>query len=191
MIPGNSWILDVGCGPGHYARFFSNIGFEVVGIDLSKSMLSIARKASRENRLAQMDMWDLGFPEGTFDALWVCASFPHAPEVKAAAILMEFRRVLKDQGFLFVGVMAGDDLVRIETAEEMGDYHRIGRFFQRYRDRSHFEEYLNACDFEILDVVERVVHSQVLEKALCKTNTWLNFYCRKGNRCVDENKHLS
>lgn len=29
-------ILDLGCGPGHHSRVFSETGFKVTGIDLSK-----------------------------------------------------------------------------------------------------------------------------------------------------------
>ena len=40
----NAKILDVGCGVGVDAGFMVAEGFEIIGIDLSKEMLNIARQ---------------------------------------------------------------------------------------------------------------------------------------------------
>lgn len=178
MVAHNSFLLDIGCGPGHYARFFSENGLNVVGIDLSQGMLMEACQHWRNDHLAQMDMWNLGFPPDTFDALWVCASFDHVPESQALRVLQEFRRVLKDKGILFIGAVSSPNSVRIETAEEMGDYKQQGRFFQWYRNSEHFETYLKEAGFDVLDTISRVIHSNVLEYATCRINVWTNFYCR-------------
>jgi len=37
-------ILDVGCGPGRDAKFFSDLDYKVIGIDLSEKLLEIAKK---------------------------------------------------------------------------------------------------------------------------------------------------
>lgn len=39
-------ILELGCGSGRVASFLSNLGYEITGIDLSESMLSVAREKS-------------------------------------------------------------------------------------------------------------------------------------------------
>ncbi|MEW5983110.1 MAG: class I SAM-dependent methyltransferase [Acidobacteriota bacterium] len=38
-------VLDLGCGTGEHARFFAEHGFEVVGVDVSETMLSRARES--------------------------------------------------------------------------------------------------------------------------------------------------
>src|SRR6202453_5123734 len=38
--------LDVGCGPGHVARQLAQSGYNVIGVDRSRSFLRIAKKLS-------------------------------------------------------------------------------------------------------------------------------------------------
>jgi ubiquinone/menaquinone biosynthesis C-methylase UbiE len=38
-----SRLLDLGCGPGRDAKYFSNEGFDVTGVDFSSAMLEIAK----------------------------------------------------------------------------------------------------------------------------------------------------
>lgn len=177
LIPKNATFLDVGCGPGQYTKFFTEQGHNVIGVDLSAMMLIEAKKVSGITSLARMDMWNLGFPTETFDALWVCASFPHVPENEAVRVLSELRRVIKTQGILFLGIILGEAPVRIESKEEMGKYDREGRFFQWYRNQLQFEPYLEKTGFKIIKTIPRIIHSNVVKDAIFKTNTWLNLYC--------------
>jgi ubiquinone/menaquinone biosynthesis C-methylase UbiE len=39
-----SSILDVGCGTGHFTRYFEILGLRAVGLDISPSMLAEARR---------------------------------------------------------------------------------------------------------------------------------------------------
>jgi ubiquinone/menaquinone biosynthesis C-methylase UbiE len=99
-------ILDVGCGPGRDMAWFEARGASTTGIDVSTEML--ARAASRASgHLAQMDMRRLKFPDASFDAVWVIASLLHIPKVEAPQALSELRRVVRERGFVAVGVKRG------------------------------------------------------------------------------------
>ena len=43
----NRSLLDIACGPGHFAEFFLKRGYDVVGVDLSEHMLQVARERTR------------------------------------------------------------------------------------------------------------------------------------------------
>jgi ubiquinone/menaquinone biosynthesis C-methylase UbiE len=49
-------ILDAGCGTGSYLRTIHAVGGTPVGIDFSRGMLRVARRASPEALLAQADL---------------------------------------------------------------------------------------------------------------------------------------
>ena len=68
-------ILDVGCGPGRDAKYFSDHNLKVTGVDLSDRLLNIASKKVPGAKFIQMDMRRLDFSENAFDGIWVSASF--------------------------------------------------------------------------------------------------------------------
>ena len=93
-------ILDVGTGNGSLALLLAEMGHDVVGIDISEGMLSVAREKARERGvnpdLRIGDAESLDFEDECFDAvvsrivLW---TLPH-PETA----IREWRRVLKPGG---------------------------------------------------------------------------------------------
>ncbi len=172
-------LLDAGCGPAHYARYFVERGFEVVGVDLSMAMLQQAIRFWRPGRLSRMDVRAMGFRSRSFDGIWACASLPHTPESLVHDALKEMRRLLDRDGTLFANVIIGPAPMRIESPEEMGEgYDKPGRFFQWYPDAATFVGYLDAAGFEVIQSITRTVESQVLRRAKHTTNLWESFYCR-------------
>ncbi len=67
-------ILDVGCGTGNHAILLAKRGYEVTGVDLSESMLSIAKRKADANQVQidfhMMDLRELELPKN-FD-ICVC-----------------------------------------------------------------------------------------------------------------------
>ncbi len=51
LIPPSGRVLDVGCGGGREAIFLAQCGFQVMGLDISRAALAIARKRAREARV--------------------------------------------------------------------------------------------------------------------------------------------
>src|SRR4051794_23236052 len=65
-------VLDVGCGPGRYAVAAAERGADVVGVDISTTMLTLARRHARDRavgglcRFVQADFGEYE-PDGDFD----------------------------------------------------------------------------------------------------------------------------
>jgi SAM-dependent methyltransferase len=124
-VPGRGPILDAGCGPGRDCKYFRSDGFDVVGIDLSTGLLTMARKEVNEN-LLQGDVRSLPFGGATIAGVWACASLVHLPPLEAKLVMIEFRRVLPLGGVLFVAVRSG-------RGEEWRTDHKGGkRWYQLY-----------------------------------------------------------
>ena len=94
-------VLDVGTGGGIAARYAARkvgpSGF-VLGVDLSEGMLEVAKSASRQQRLTniefqRMDAEALDLPDESFDAVMSFFAVSHFPNIGTA--LAEMTRVLK------------------------------------------------------------------------------------------------
>ena len=76
-IGGESRVLDVGCGIGGPAFYIhEKYGCAIDGISTSERGIQLASSASREKgyddvRFKVADGIDNGFPDGTFDIVWI------------------------------------------------------------------------------------------------------------------------
>jgi len=79
-------LLDVGCGMGRYSDVASRWGATVVGIDLSRAVEAAQRNVGRRPRvhIAQANIFELPFREGTFDFIFSLGVLHHTPNTKAA-----------------------------------------------------------------------------------------------------------
>lgn len=94
-------VLDVGTGSGIAARYAARKvgpGGFVLGVDLSEGMLEVARSASRQQGLSniefqRMDAEALDLPDQSFDAVMSFFAVSHFPNIDIA--LAQMLRVLK------------------------------------------------------------------------------------------------
>ncbi len=100
FLPPNGRILDVGSGPGNDTTYFIEKGFSVVGIDISKEMVSLAAGREARAKFHEMDMRHLTFNDGSFDGVWASFSFLHVKQAYATKTLQQFKRVLCNSGYL-------------------------------------------------------------------------------------------
>lgn len=79
-------VLDVGCGMGRYTEVASRWGATVVGVDLSRAVEAAQRNlGGRPNvHIAQANIFELPFREGTFDFIFSLGVLHHTPNTKAA-----------------------------------------------------------------------------------------------------------
>lgn len=103
-------ILDVGCGTGNFSIKLAQQGCSVIGIDVSDEMLDIAKNKAEKLGLKiqfyNMDVYNLKFEYGTFDAAFSMAAFEFID--KPVAALDEMFRVVKDGSQVFIGTISGD-----------------------------------------------------------------------------------
>jgi SAM-dependent methyltransferase len=94
--------LDLGCGGGHVIPVAQELGWEVVGTDVSADQLRVARRSLPHVELACADATALPFGDGSFDAAY--ATFVHTDFDDFAGALAEVLRVLRPGGrFVYVG----------------------------------------------------------------------------------------
>src|SRR5262249_25481591 len=68
---------DMGCGPGHVARYLRERGVDVCGVDLSPAMVERARRLTPDVEFRQGDMMTLDAPDGAWAGIAAFYSIIH------------------------------------------------------------------------------------------------------------------
>jgi ubiquinone/menaquinone biosynthesis C-methylase UbiE len=92
-------ILDVGCGTGSHLELYQRYKCNLYGLDLSPSMLNVARE--RLGDTAQLDLGDatdMPYEDNKFDLVISMLSLHEMPPETRSAVLNEIKRVLKNDG---------------------------------------------------------------------------------------------
>jgi ubiquinone/menaquinone biosynthesis C-methylase UbiE len=98
------WLLDVGCGTGHWFPLYVSKGYRIVGIDVSSGMLIAARDKFRgQFGLVRGDAVRLPFRDGSFDLVCAVATLHLVPD--PSHVLAEMYRCLKPGGRLVIGAL--------------------------------------------------------------------------------------
>jgi ubiquinone/menaquinone biosynthesis C-methylase UbiE len=137
-------LLDCGCGPGSITLDFAEAlaPGEVVGIDVEDQTLERAKAALAERNLPNVrfekgDIYDLQFPDASFDAVWTSSIMQWLDRPNAA--LKEVFRVLKPGG-----VYATRD--RDRRGDIFGNSNRL---VKRARDLQFRKNELDGSDLSI------------------------------------------
>ncbi|MFC9679168.1 class I SAM-dependent DNA methyltransferase [Streptomyces sp. NPDC056948] len=122
-------VADLGCGPGRVTAFLAARGLSIFGLDLSESMLAIARRENPGLRFEQGSILELDLPANSLDGVVSWYSIIHTPLDHLPGVFAGFHRVLRPGGHLLLGFQAGDEPRRYEEA--FG--HRVALDFRRRR----------------------------------------------------------
>jgi SAM-dependent methyltransferase len=149
-------VADLGCGPGHVARYLHDQGVRMLGIDLSPRMIDSARQRSPDIEFRVGDMRALDLPDGALAGIVAFYSLIHIGEFVMAATLRELRRVLAPGGLLLVAFHIGEETVHRD--ELWG--HPVSLDF-RFLMPSPMVARLIEAGFVVLERVEREPYPEV------------------------------
>ncbi len=135
-------LLEIGSGPGRDGRFFQDNGLEVTCIDLSPEMVRLCLEKGLNARV--MDMTELDFPPGSFDAIYAMNSLLHLTKAELPGVLRKISDVLRPRGLFFMEVYGGDDFEGIWEP----DKNDPKRFFSLFSD-----DHLLRVVAEVFDVL--------------------------------------
>ena len=138
-------ILDAGCSGGRDMKEFVKRGFDAVGIDLSSTLLKIAKQEVLKGKFFKMDVLDLKFPKEYFDGIWADAVLLHLERKDIPKVLKGFYRVLKKSGALYVSVKHGRG-AKFVREKPFTDYMR----FYTYFSKTEMEEFFKKAGFGII-----------------------------------------
>jgi SAM-dependent methyltransferase len=148
---------DVGCGPGHVARYLhQQRGVRVSGVDLSPVMIEAARRLNPGIEFEQADMRSLKIEDEALGGIAAFYSIIHIPRQDVVAVLAELKRVLRPGGLLLLAFHIGIDSVHLD--EWWGQQVSVDFLFFRPDEMKGF---LNEAGFQVVDIVEREPYPDV------------------------------
>ena len=149
-------IGDVGCGPGHVARYLSSAGAEVIVSDISPGMLREAGVIAPTAPRTAGDMRQLPFADQSVAGICAMYSVIHLPPDERPHVFREFHRVLQPAGVALVGFHVGDDVLHLDAWWEIP----VSVDFRFLRTAILADE-LRAAGFAIEDEIERAPYPGV------------------------------
>ncbi|HPN36920.1 MAG TPA: class I SAM-dependent methyltransferase [Melioribacteraceae bacterium] len=93
-------VLDIGCGSGVALEELTKYGYNPIGISINKKEIEICKSKGYKAEL--MDQSFLEFEDKTFNIIWARHVLEHS--IMPVYTLNEFKRVLKDDGVLYIEV---------------------------------------------------------------------------------------
>jgi SAM-dependent methyltransferase len=141
---------DIGCGPGHVARYLHEQGVAVCGIDLSPAMVERARRLTPGVEFRQGDMLALDVADESWAGITAFYSIIHIPRGDMHQALGELRRTLRPGGTLLLAFHIGDETKHLD--ELWGQKVCVDFFHFRSEEMA---GYLRETGFEIEEIIER------------------------------------
>jgi SAM-dependent methyltransferase len=149
-VNGTGRVCDLGCGPGHVARYLHDRGVDIFGLDLSPGMLEQARKLNPNIEFRRGNLLALDAEDGAWAAIVAFYSIVHIPRADILQALREMHRALQPGGLLFLAFHLGDGVLREEDCWG----HQVSLDLVLLH-RKEVEHYLTEAGFAIEDSLER------------------------------------
>jgi predicted TPR repeat methyltransferase len=147
LLPKNPNILDLGCGTGLIAHYFQDMRAQFIGVDLSKEMLTQAKKRDIYSELYECDIETfLQNNQNKYDLIIASEVFNYFGPLEN--LIAACKNALHPQGLL---------LFSIELSDE-SNYHL--HTFARYAHRQSYMDAITANDWYLLASEAIVLRSQ-------------------------------
>jgi SAM-dependent methyltransferase len=166
-VSGLGEVCDMGCGPGHVARYLQSLGANVFGLDISPVMVEQARRLNPGIRFQVGDMLTLDRPDGTLAAIVAFYAIVNIPKQFLPTISREMFRVLQAGGLLLLAFHIGDEAAHFD---ELWGRPICMDFF--YFQPADIRDYLEAAGFAVEQVTERQPYAPEVEHQSRRAYIW-------------------
>lgn len=109
---GQGPVCDMGCGPGHIARYLRALGSSVFGLDLSPGMVEQARRLNPHISFRLGNMLRLEIADGILGGIVAFYAIVNMPKESLPQVFQEMKRVLRPAGLLLLAFHIGDEVLK-------------------------------------------------------------------------------
>ena len=140
-------VCDLGCGPGHVARYLHEAGTRVFGLDLSSRMIENARRLNLGLTFRVGNMMGLDLEDGSLAGIAAFYSIVNIPQETLPLVFREMERVLQPGGLVFLAFHMGDGV----TGEDVLWGHPISMEFFFFQPKEMDLHVLLIINFVIIE----------------------------------------
>lgn len=166
QLPKDSKVLDLACGKGRHSITLNELGYNVVGADLSANSILEAKKWENERlNFLVHDMREV-IPNHSFEAVFnLFTSFGYFDSTaENEMVLHSISRMLNDEGILVIDFFNASKVIRELVADEIKMIDGIEFHIRRNFNGTHIFKYIdfveNGKEFSFM---ERVQGLNILE----------------------------
>jgi len=110
-VTGRGEVCDMGCGPGHVARYLRDAGTTVFGLDISPRMLEQARQLNPDISFREGNMMALDLQDRALAGIAAFYAIVNIPKESLPLVFREMERVLQPGGLLLLAFHTGDEIL--------------------------------------------------------------------------------
>ena len=146
-LPENAKVLDLACGKGRHSIYLNQLGFTVLGADLSEN--SIAEANKNANETLHFKVHDMREPfEEKFDAIFnLFTSFGYfEDEADNLKTLIAIKDSLSETGFAVIDFMNVNQVIETLVPEEVKTVDQIEFHIKRYVKEGHIYKEISFQD---------------------------------------------
>jgi SAM-dependent methyltransferase len=179
----NLRVLDLGSGTGRNANYLAGLGSDVIGLEISKTAVELARHRAQEEGLnVDYRVFDIGqpypFEDEYFDLVLDVMSSNSLDEKGRAVYLEEVHRVLKQGGYFFLRGLCKDgdknakNLLKLSPGLEYDTYLNkdMGLVERVFGEQDFIDMY--SKNFDIIQLDKKTNYAKFNNRSY-KRNYWL------------------
>jgi ubiquinone/menaquinone biosynthesis C-methylase UbiE len=122
-------LLDVGCGAGVHVKHYQKMGAKCWGIDLSDTMIELAKKNCTSAEFKVGSMTKLPYKSNSFDIVTCSLAIDYVEDIEK--VLKEMNRVLKKGGLVYYSTESQINLSKERYEDENYKIKGLGEFYDK------------------------------------------------------------
>lgn len=142
-------ILDLACGPGNLSRFIldQRPKIKILGIDISKTMIRLAKNNNPEAEFKVMDCRKIEMLKQKYDGIVIGFCLPYLAEEETKKLIFDSSNLLKFGGVVYISTMISS---KVKSGFEGSDAARE-KLFINYHQSRFLKKELAANNLECMD----------------------------------------
>ncbi|MFA5021578.1 MAG: class I SAM-dependent methyltransferase [Patescibacteria group bacterium] len=165
-LPKNAAVLDLGCGPGlPITKELVSKGFRVTALDISDTMIKLAKKNVVGPKYIKMSMTDIAFKD-QFDGIissYTMLCLDVKDFIKTAK---KIAKALKKNGFFFLILNEPPPNFKAEPEDNFTEIDGQKMFSRPYPENE-IQKIFSECDLKIIKVARETIISKMYGKEYC------------------------